>query len=103
MQSKIGKVSALMFLLDWIGKRTDEKIINFSIKKARDQSWKIANEFWALGGFEKINRVNQVDESIKSIGEFIKNPKSGFLAFILKFISRFEEKNIETIIKKLKE
>jgi hypothetical protein len=38
MQARVAKVSRLMFLLDWVGKNTDEKIIDFSIVKAREQA-----------------------------------------------------------------
>lgn len=35
MQYRVSRVSRTMFLLDWIGQNEDEKIINFSIVKAR--------------------------------------------------------------------
>jgi len=103
MQAKIGKVSKLMFLIDWIGKRTDENIINFSMVQARTQSWRIANELWNLEGEERNARIQQVDQSVTKISEFIKNPKSKLLKFVLKMVSRFEEKNIEKIVKKLRD
>lgn len=102
MQVKIGKVSALMFLLDWIGKRSDEKLINFSITQARNQSWRTANELWSLQGQQKQERTSQVDLRVSILSEFIKNPKSKLLNFVLKFIRRFEENDVSTIIAKFK-
>ena len=102
MQAKIGKVSMMMFLLDWIGRRSDEKLINFSITQARNQSWRTANELWALDGQQKLERTSQVDLRVSILSEFIKNPKRKLLKFVLKFISRFEENNAATIIAKLK-
>jgi hypothetical protein len=103
MQSKIAKSSFFMFLLDWIGKRADEKIINFSIRQARNQSWRLANELWALEGLDKQLRIEQADRSIGKIGEFIRKPKSGLLRFILKIIGWFEPANMATVIKKMNE
>ncbi|MCB0806797.1 MAG: hypothetical protein KDC05_13445 [Bacteroidales bacterium] len=101
MQSKISGVSLFMFLLDLIGKRTDEKIINFSMVKARSQSWNIANELWELKGAEREKRIAEVDQSIHNLGMFVRNPKSKFLGFILKLMSWFEEKDPDRIIQKL--
>ncbi|MBN2175694.1 MAG: hypothetical protein JW731_16310 [Bacteroidales bacterium] len=102
MQSKIAKASMMMFLLDWIGKRTDEEIINFSIKEARKQSWRLANEIWSLEGAAKEYRIKQADRSIGEIGNFISKPKSGLLRFVLKIIGRFEPAEPAAVINKLK-
>jgi len=71
--------------------------------QARTQSWRIANELWNLEGEERNARIQQVDQSVTKISEFIKNPKSKLLKFVLKMVSRFEEKNIEKIVKKLRD
>ena len=49
LQERLGKVSPLLFLLDWAGKNSDEKVIDFSMRKAREQSWNGANLLWELG------------------------------------------------------
>jgi hypothetical protein len=103
MQVKIGKVSKLMFLLDWIGKRTDEKIINFSMAQARTNSWRIANELRGLQGEQRQIRIDEADLFVRNISAWIKSPKSKFLKYILKLVSAFEEKNTEIIISKFKE
>ena len=103
MQVKIGKVSKLMFLLDLIGKRTDEKVINFSMEKARTQSWFTANELWNLSGESRTARIKEADRNVECISEFLLQPPSRFLRSVLKLIGRFEEKNIETIINKFQQ
>lgn len=103
MQLRISKVSFLMFLLDWLGKRTDEKIINFSMARARGQSWRIANELWALHGPDKELRLKEVDRSIAKLGIYIKSPKSKILKIILMIIKWFEVKNIQRIVQTMKE
>ncbi|MCB2221619.1 MAG: hypothetical protein KQI35_14580 [Bacteroidetes bacterium] len=102
MQSKIARASILMFLLDWIGKRSDEKIINFSMVQARTQSWRVANELWSLRGADREDRIKQVDPSIYKLGQFIKNPPSRFLKMILRMISWFEVKQADRIIQLLR-
>jgi hypothetical protein len=39
LQVKVGRVSRLMFLLDWLGARKDEAVMHFSMTKAREQAW----------------------------------------------------------------
>jgi len=102
VQAKIAKSSFLMFLLDWIGKRTDEKIIDFSIRQARNQSWRLANEIWSLERAERQSRIERADQSISRIAGFIRNPKSRLLKFVLKIIGWFEPGNPTIIINKLK-
>jgi len=103
MQVKMGKVSKLMFLLDWIGKRTDEKVINFSMEKARTVSWFTANELWNLTGESRTAKIKEVDRNVKSISEFLIQPPSRFLRIVLKLIGRFEEKNVQIVIRKFKQ
>jgi hypothetical protein len=102
MQSKIAKVSYLMFLLDWLGKRSDEKIINFSMVQARTQSWRVASELWSLKDSVREERISQVDHSIYNLGTLIKQPPSRFLKMILKIISWFEVKQADKIIRILR-
>ena len=42
MQTRIGKVSWSMFLLDWVGQDSDEKVINFGIVSSRRFAWQFA-------------------------------------------------------------
>ncbi len=101
MQQKVSKVSWLMFLLDWIGKRTDEKIINFSMVQARTQSWRIACELWSLHDTAKKERITEVDHSVSNLGRFIQHPKSKLLELVLRVIGFFEVRNTKRIIREM--
>jgi len=103
LQVKVGRVSKLMFLLDWIGKRTDEEVMNFSMEKARKQAWNFAVTLSVTEGQEKDATIKEVDGIIGNLGEIVKHPPGKLLPFTLKIISRFEEKNVRKIIAKLEE
>ena len=47
------------------------RIINFSMVQARTQSWRIANELWALDGDALKARIDEVDHSVARLAEFI--------------------------------
>jgi len=102
LQERLSRVSPLMFLLDLIGKNKDEQVIDFSMRKAREQSWNSANLLWALGDNDNKMAIQKIDGIVVKIAERIKAPKTRTVRFILKFMRRFEQKNVGTIIKELK-
>jgi hypothetical protein len=103
MQVKVGRVSRLMFLLDWIGKRSDEAVMNFSMAKAREQAWNFANALAVLPEHEKKSKMEEVDGIIGALAGVVKHPPGKPAAIVLKIISRFEEKDVKKVIEKLEE
>ena len=103
MQDRISRVSPLMFILDWLGKNTDEKIANFSMVKAREQAWKLANVLANKNESEQETVTEAADQTIAAFGKLIKSPPEKLLNLALKLISKFEEKDVRTIISKLRE
>jgi len=102
MQDRIGKVSRLMFLLDWVGAKSDEKIINFGIVNARQFAWQFALGLSALDGLPKTALIEQTDLTISRLNQLIQNPPSRILNYTLKLISFFEVKNIAEILNNLR-
>ena len=98
IQEQLSRVSPLMFLLDWIGQRSDEKVIDFSIKVAREQSWIIAQELWERKGADREARLQEVDKSIERIANRIRKPRTGLLRFVIKVIRRFEKKDVAAMM-----
>src|SRR3989344_5807842 len=103
MQSNLGKASRLFFLASWLGRRNDELLINFSIKKARDFSWVTANRIWnAHGSHEKESVRLSTDKAVALIGGEFRQPKGWLLRSTIRLIRRFEEKDVAEIIRILK-
>ncbi|WP_299227613.1 DUF5995 family protein [uncultured Psychroserpens sp.] len=102
LQDRLSRVSPLLFILDWIGKNKDEQMIDFSMRKAREQSWNSANLLWSLGESHSENSKNSIDQIVLELSERIAAPKSRIIRFFLKFIQKFETKEVNRIISKLK-
>jgi len=98
IQSKLSSVSPLLFLLDLISGNRDEKIANFSIKIAREQSWNFAKNLWAKDDIEQGLLIEEVDNRVSILAEKLIDPPTIILNTILKIISVFERKSIEQII-----
>ncbi|WP_317171428.1 DUF5995 family protein [Zobellia roscoffensis] len=103
MQDRLSRVSPLLFLLDLAGENSDEKIINFSMGRAREVSWRNANLLWSLGVDHQGEAIDTMDLVVLKLGECIKSPKSKVIGFVLKCIGRFEEKNVGKVISTLRE
>ncbi len=103
MQSRIARVSRLMFLVDWLGRKRDERLIHFSISKARNESWKVAKELSVLPGIEKEKKITEVDNIVAEINRLVKTPGNKPLKWTLRLIRLFETRDIEKIIRKLRE
>lgn len=101
MQNKLGRISPLMFLLDWIGHRSDERLTNFSMKKARDFAWKLAVELANSNGKEKESRLKKADKNVSKLGKILVKPPGITLNFLSRVLSLTEEKNIGKIIENL--
>jgi len=103
MQLKLGRLSPLIFLLDLIGGRTQDKIINFSMAKAREQSWNTANKLSDLDEIQKEVKIKEVDMIVTALSEIIKRPLTKIVKYVLRLIKLFEEKNLKRIIEVFEE
>lgn len=102
MQLRIGRMSPLMFLLDWIGERHDETAINFSMRKARDFAWNVAVVLSQADEEDKDHIIREVDEQVAGLGKKVLDPPGFLLPNVINLIRMFEEKDPQTIIEKLK-
>ncbi|MDN3689525.1 DUF5995 family protein [Cyclobacterium jeungdonense] len=102
LQDRLSRVSPLMFMLDVIGKNKDEKVINFSMRKARQQSWNAAQRLWSLGEEERKRAKNRIDWMVLLLSKHIRSPKSLTVWLFLKIIQAFETKEVSVVISKLR-
>ena len=102
LQSRLSRVSPFMFLLDWAGQNSDEKVIDFSMRKARQQSWNSANLFWSLGAPDNQFAIKELDLLTLKLSRIIKTPKLKSLQFILKLMQFLETKKVRKVLFKLK-
>lgn len=102
MQKKLGKVSRLMMILDWIGQRSDEKLVNFSMIKARRQAWTLAEDLAAIENeADRKNRIDRADLNISKLGNILIYPPGVLLKTALMLVGLLEDKNVRKIIVKL--
>lgn len=102
LQDRLSRVSPLMFMLDLIGKNKDEKIINFSMRKARQQSWNAAKRIWSLDKKDSERTIKKIDRMVLLLSKLIRSPKSLTIWLFLKIIRKFETQEVSVVITKLR-
>lgn len=103
VQERLGRVSPLLFLLDWIGQRSDEKIADFSIRAAREFSWQAAKDLWATDVPLVSQSIEKIDRRVAEIGSRFILPRSKMLSWVLSIIARFESTDKRKIINAMRE
>ncbi len=98
MQERLSRASRLLFLLDWVGGRKDESIVNFSIRRARDFAWLTASNLAYLDGEAFQQYLRQTDDAIAAIARRVAAPRSRLLKTTLRVIQYFEEKDVGKVI-----
>ena len=97
VQDKIDALSPGFNLIDKIGGRADEAIMNFSIQKARDEAWKFANELAALNPEEQKKKIAEKDAQIEALAKIVRNP-GWFIKTFLFLIRIFETSKVSKVI-----
>jgi hypothetical protein len=99
VQSKIGKVSPLMGLLDKLAGNTDTMLVNFSISEARDGAWKSAVEFHAINN--SMNLLTLRDKKISALGLALIYPNSRWVRGVVSAIRMAESKNVGRVVEQM--
>lgn len=86
---QMSKISRWMKLLDLIGARTQKAIINWSIDKARDAAWRVAERLAPLNPEQMEVELKRLDDEIDLLAALIRYP--GLLIGAANFIVRLGE------------
>ena len=74
VERKLARIWPILKLLDRIGGRTDEALINFSIERARDHAWKVAQDLAPLEQIDQMSKIANLDNEIVMLGRTIRHP-----------------------------
>ncbi len=103
IQGRISRASKLLYLLDWLGGRFDEKYIDRRIRKYRSNAWDNACKLVELDSDEERKKlIKRLDDQTAQWSKDILRPRNILLRTFLKFISIFEIKDMGKIINYLR-
>lgn len=98
VQTAIATVAPLMWLLDFAGGEDEERLVAFSLTKARDAAWMQALVLAAQDPAAKRATMQRIDDAITLIGSGVLNPPGFLLRNAVKFIVRTENGDVRQII-----
>jgi len=101
VQTSIGRVSPLFYLLEKVGKGKEDKLVSFSINLARDGAWLFANSYHVSN--DKTGEISRRDVIIGELANKLITTKSRVLKWVIWFIRIFETKNVDKIVTLLNE
>jgi hypothetical protein len=96
MQAVVGQHSPLLGVLDRVGGRTDESLVTFSIRNARDEAWHEANRLTQEGEVLRQRSILSLDRRVALLAERIIVP-GGTCGLAIDLISRTENHDVRTI------
>jgi Family of unknown function (DUF5995) len=97
VQDKLSSVSPMLFLLDWFGKKGDERFAAFSLVKARTNAWKATNRLSQLSETDRMLEIKELDGYVALLNKIIVKPGVIFRG-TLRFVKWFELKDVGKIL-----
>jgi hypothetical protein len=97
VQNEIDELSPWLGILDHIGGRTDEAIVKFSIDKARDAAWGVAQRLAPVSPDQWGPELDKLDGEVATLGRLVRNP-GWFLNLGLLAIRLRESNDVPRII-----
>lgn len=97
-QDAIARVAPLMWLLDIVGERNEERLVAFSLTKARDAAWMLAVALAGLEGADRVSAIRMADSGVSLIGAGVLNPPGMLARLATRLIVRFEAPDVGRIV-----
>jgi len=95
-QERLNTASPLFGWLDKFAGNKEEKLVQFTIEKARDGAWKFTKKYHA--STQKDEETIKRDGAVQIIATLITLPKNLKLKWLVKLIRLFEEKNARKVM-----
>jgi hypothetical protein len=80
VQDRLARVSYYMTIVDRFGGRADEAVLNFSINRAREASWRVAVRLAKLTPVEREREIQEIDGRVALLARLIQYPGVGLRA-----------------------
>ncbi len=74
VQARLGRVSPWVGILDVVGGRKDEAVVNFSMQHARSAAWEVATAFSPMSREERMRAESELDARVAKFARAILRP-----------------------------
>ncbi|PHI18634.1 hypothetical protein CEQ90_16770 [Lewinellaceae bacterium SD302] len=94
LQERVGRVSPVFGLFDRFGRDRDERLLDFSMRVAREQAWIAANRIWEAAEANQTEVVEGIDKNIYQLGTKLGRPTSIAQRWLWQAIAAAESKKV---------
>jgi len=98
VRANVDELSPWIDFLDNFETQRQDKLINFSLTKARDSAWRVAERLAPLDAAGRAAELERLDRKVAALGWFVRRPGGLWLNFGLWLISLRESNDIPHII-----
>jgi hypothetical protein len=92
VRSNVEEISPWIKLLDRYASQSEDRLINFSLSKARESAWLVANMINSTPADKLGRELSILDEGVAKLGSLIGNPKEWPMRIGL-YVIRIRESN----------
>ncbi len=100
VSEELAEVWPLLRILDWLGGRSDEAIINFSMEGARDFAWLSALRLAPLNDSDQAGCIAELDAEVADIASLVLKP-GPLISLAARIVRLGERLNVPEIIEVL--
>src|SRR5207245_1859628 len=98
VRSDIEEVSPWIKLLDAYASQTEDRLVNFSLSKARASAWLVANMINSTPTDQLGRELEILDEGVAKLGALIANPRELLISLGLRVIRLRESNDVPHVI-----
>ncbi|HEX6188248.1 MAG TPA: DUF5995 family protein [Pyrinomonadaceae bacterium] len=98
VRADVGEVSPWIRLLNSLPSQSDDRLINFSLNKARASSWLVANMINSTPAAKLGRELEILDEGVARLGALIANPREWLISLGLRVIRMRESNDVPHVI-----
>jgi len=98
VRSDIEEVSPWIKLLDRYGSQSEDRLVNFSLGKARTSAWLVANMINSTPTQQLGRELEILDEGVAKLGGLIGNPRECLISLGLRVIRLRESNDVPHVI-----
>lgn len=98
VQDRLALVSSWMTALDRVGGRTDEAVMNFSVERAREAAWRVAQRLAPLGPEEMQKEIGVLDHWVDVLAFVVRYPPGVSARLASTFVRLTEVRDVARII-----
>jgi uncharacterized protein DUF5995 len=103
VQDRLILLSPSMTLLDLVGGRTDEAVMNFSIQRAREAAWRVAERLAPLDPEKMHKEIDVLDRWVDVLASLIRYPPGNSIRLTNFLVRLTESRDVERVIDVLAE